>query len=253
MTIHVRGADWHYTLKGDGEPVLFLHGGLDAAVNHSRLTDGLAEHFRVVAVDRRGHGGSTDTDAPFDFSLMAEEVLEFTRKLALPPFHLVGYSDGANIGFHLASDHPEAVKSFVALSGNYKGLSGMSPKWLAMIPRLSPAYAREHMPQVMEQYAALNPAPDPESYILKTRDLWLQDTVVSVEKLAAIRAKTLLIAGDRDIVLPEQTLAMYALIPNAALMILPWCNHFIFPDFAWGLAAETALPVIRRLLSGQPA
>ena len=248
MRINVRGADWHYTISGQGDSVLFLHGGLDSIANHSKLISCLAGDFQVVAVDRRGHGASTDNGEPFDFPLMAEEVMEFTRKIALPPFHLVGYSDGADIGFHMASDHPAAVRSLVAISGNYKGINGMSPKWLDMLASFSFAYVREHLPQVLEQYAAVNPAPDPEAYISKTKALWDQETVVSGEKLAAITARTLLVSGDRDIALPEQALEMYALIPDAALMILPRSGHGTFVDVAWGPMADAVLPIIKNFL-----
>ncbi|MCC8194859.1 MAG: alpha/beta hydrolase [Deltaproteobacteria bacterium] len=251
MRMTIRGADWHYSIQGQGETVLFLHGGLDSSANYTRLLADLAGSFRVVAVDRRGHGRSTDTDAPYDYALMAEEVFAFTRNLALERFRILGYSDGANIGFHMASDRPDAVKALVAVSGNYRGLSGMSPQWLAMLPLLSEAYARDHMPKAVEQYLKRNPHPDFSAHLAKTKALWLEDVVVPEEKLSAIRSKTLIISGDRDIVLPEQAVAMHSLIPGASLMLLPDTGHAIFQDFAFRTPAEAAMPVIRQFLAAE--
>lgn len=247
----VNGADWFYTDQGRGDPLLFMHGGFDASANFPRLCAALAETFRVIAVDRRGHGRSADTDAPFDYALMAEEVHEFITTLGLGKMHVVGYSDGANVGFHLASRHPESVARFVAVSGNYRGLSGMSEKWLASLPKLSLEYVEERMHGVLEQYAELNPAPDPAVFVAKTCAIWRKDVVVTEEALRAITAKTLLVCGDRDIVLPEQTLAMRGLISGSSLLILPDTGHAIFQDFAWNAVSEAALGIIRHFLVKQ--
>lgn len=249
MITTVRGAEWFYSVEGQGDTVLFLHGGLDASANYTRLIADLAGSFRVVAVDRRGHGRSTDTDAPYDYALMAEEVYEFTRALGIEKFHIAGYSDGANLGFHLASDHPEAVKSLVAISGNYTGYANMSPQWLTMLPSLSEDFAREHMAKAVEQYTALNPRPDFSTFIAKTRAIWTEEIVIAPEKLAAIRAATLLICGDRDIMLPEQAIAMRALIPNASLLMLPDTGHTIFQDFAYKTPAVAAVPIIKEFIA----
>lgn len=57
-----------------------------------------------------GTAESADTDAPFEYALMADELISFTQALDLPPFHIVGYSDGANLGLHMANRLPDKVK-----------------------------------------------------------------------------------------------------------------------------------------------
>ena len=249
MQITATGIDWFYTIEGQGEPVLFLHGGLDTCANYVNLLAELADGFRVIAVDRRGHGRTADTDAPFDYALMAEELAAFTQKLGLSSFHVIGYSDGANIGLHLASCFPERVKSLVAISGNYKASSGMSAGCLAMFDALSVEFVQTHMPQVLAQYVALNPNPAPETFIAKTEALWQQESIISPERLAAIQVPTLLVSGDRDMVLPEQTLEMKALIPDASLLILPYCGHFVFQDFVWSATAVSATRLFKEFLT----
>lgn len=248
MRISIRGADWFYTVAGQGDPVLFLHGGFDSSANFTRLIETLSRDFRVVAVDRRGHGRTADTDAPFDYALMAEEVMEFALGIGLKSFHLLGYSDGANLGFHMGRGHPEAVKSLVAVSGNYKGLTGMTEAWLDIIRALSPEYVRDRMPGVVEQYLALNPAPDLETFVAKTKAIWTEEYVITKDKLGELPVRTLLIHGDRDIMLPEQAVEMHSLIPRAYLMMLPDTGHNIFQDFAFKTAAQAAIPVIREFL-----
>lgn len=249
MRITAMEIDWFYTTQGQGEPLLFLHGGFDASANYETFLAELARDFRVTAVDRRGHGRTADTDAPFEYGLMADELAAFARALDLPPFHVVGYSDGANIGLHLAGRFPEAVKSCIAISGNHKGQTGMSGGWLEMVDALSVDFVREHMPQVLEQYAELNPSPAPEAFIAKTKALWSGESVICREALQALRVPTLIVGGDRDVVLPEQLAEMKALIPGASLLVLPYCGHFVFQDFAWSPTAAYAAHLFRDFLT----
>lgn len=249
MQIADGGINWFYTMEGQGEPVLFLHGGFDACANYTRLLAELANEFCVIAVDRRGHGRTADTDAPFDYALMAEELASFTRKLDLPPFHIIGYSDGANIGLHMASRFPETIKSLIAISGNYKGSSGMSKGCLEMFDALSVDFVREHMAEVLEQYTELNPKPTPEIFIAKTKKLWNQESVISKKLLTTIRVPTLIVGGDRDMVLPEQFVEMKALIPDSSLLMLPYSGHFVFQDFAWSSTAYLATRLFKEFFS----
>lgn len=249
MRTTVMGIDWFYTIQGQGEPVLFLHGGLDTCANYTMLLSELADSFRVIAVDRRGHGRTADTEMPFDYALMAEELAGFARALELSPCHVIGYSDGANIGMYMASRFPEEVKSLIAISGNYKGRSGMSEGWLEMIEALSVDFVREQMPQVLEQYVELNPTPAPEAYIAKTKSLWSGESVIGREELQTLRVPTLIVGGDRDVVLLEQLSEMKELIPGASLLVLPYCGHFVFQDFAWSPVAASAVQLFRDFLT----
>lgn len=249
MFVPVAGVNWFYTSEGHGVPILFLHGGFDTCANYSRLFEKLADSFRVIAPDRRGHGRTGDTDAPFDHTLMAEEVLEFADTLNLELFHLIGYSDGANIGLQMAARFPERIASLIAISGNYKGHSGMSAGWLETQKALSLEFVREHMPEVLGQYAELNPRPKPEEFIDKTRELWNRETIIGEDVLSSIRVPTLITGGDRDIVLPEQLIAMQRLIPNSSLMILPYSGHFIFQDFAWSSIATNAARTFKSFIA----
>ncbi|EHM5264040.1 alpha/beta hydrolase [Salmonella enterica] len=249
MRIVTEGINWYYTITGQGETVLFLHGGLDTCINYTRLLAELADGFRVIAVDRRGHGRTADTDAPFDYALMARELAVFLREMALPPVHIIGCSDGANIGLHMAGCFPEQVKSLIAVSGNYKGRSGMSDGCLALFDALSVAFVQENMPDILKQYSELNPAPVPETYISKTKHMWNQEIVISRECLAGIRVPVLIVGGDRDMVLPEQLLEMKTLIPDASLMVLPYSGHYILQDFAWSSTASSTVQLFREFMT----
>ncbi|ECI4151464.1 alpha/beta fold hydrolase [Salmonella enterica] len=132
MRIMTEGINWYYTLTGEGEPVLFLHGGLDTCVNYTRLLAELADRFSVIAVDRRGHGRTADTDAPFDCAL----VLCFSIGLAIT---LVSVGAAAAFSVRqatkrwsgldtLARRAPYFSSVLIALVGIYMGYHG----WLGI-------------------------------------------------------------------------------------------------------------------------
>ncbi|TNB67771.1 alpha/beta fold hydrolase [Arthrobacter sp. BB-1] len=89
---------WVDDRGGGGAPLLLLHGGLS---NSDALLDtigtGLAEHFRIVAFDRRGHGYTADTDGEFHYGDMARETVSVLENVVAGPAHLVGWSDGGII------------------------------------------------------------------------------------------------------------------------------------------------------------
>ena len=125
----------------------------------------------------------------------------------------------------------------------------MSQGWLETVEALSADFVQEHMPEVAQQYEELNPAPALESFISKTKELWSRDCVIGVETLQALQTPTLIVGGDRDIVLPEQLVDMKRLIPDASLLMLPYCGHFVFQDFAWSSTAASAVDMFKAFLT----
>lgn len=118
-----------------------------------------------------------------------------------------------------------------------------------MFDALSLEFVQEHMPGVLEQYAELNPTPMPETFIAKTKKLWNQESVISRELLASLQVPTLIVGGDRDMVLPEQLMEMKTLIPDASLLMLPYCGHFVFQDFVWSSTAACAVQLFKKFLA----
>jgi pimeloyl-ACP methyl ester carboxylesterase len=109
-----------YVIAGSGEPVVLIH-GLDSSAAINWQLPGtfnmLAQNYRVVALDLRGHGKS---DKPTDESAygkpMVEDVVRLMDHLNIQRAHIVGYSLGGIVAMRLVIDHPDRVMS-VALGG----------------------------------------------------------------------------------------------------------------------------------------
>jgi len=106
--------------KGEpGEPILLIHGFASSYVVNwvapgwvKTLTEA---GYRVVAFDHRGHGGSTKSYDPADYtpSKMAGDAAALLAHLGIGRAHVFGYSMGARVSAFLALEHPELVATLV--------------------------------------------------------------------------------------------------------------------------------------------
>lgn len=111
------GVKIHYTVQGAGQPVILIHGLYADAQRNWGLPGVIADltpHYRVIALDCRGHGQSDKPTGEGDYGLqMVEDVIRLMDLLHLPSANLVGYSMGGMIALKLAATHPDRVHSVV--------------------------------------------------------------------------------------------------------------------------------------------
>src|SRR5690349_1706646 len=118
--VDVEGHPTWLESRGDGsETVLLLHGGLSNGDDLlGTIGDALVARYRVLAFDRRGHGRTADTPAPFHYDSMVDETVAVIER-AGGPVHLVGWSDGGIISLLLAQRRPDLVRRMVLIGANY--------------------------------------------------------------------------------------------------------------------------------------
>jgi pimeloyl-ACP methyl ester carboxylesterase len=112
----VNGVELEYEVRGSGEPVLLLHGGLLADENTPLLEEpALTDGYRVINYHRRGFAGSEHPDGQAKIGDQVADARALLAELGVERTHVVGHSLGGVIGVQLALDHPEAVQSLVLL------------------------------------------------------------------------------------------------------------------------------------------
>lgn len=97
--IQCNGADLYYETHGEGQPLVFLHGGTAGLRYFEPQLMGLSNEFRTIAVDFRGHGRSEKTELGHSISQYARDVQTFLEQLELDQVVLVGWSMGAIISW----------------------------------------------------------------------------------------------------------------------------------------------------------
>ncbi len=244
----VNGQKLFYEISGSGPNLLLLHAGLGSSEDFARILPRLQESFRVITVDRGGHGRSSDSGEPFAYSAMAEEMKAFLDVVGVSSTSILGWSDGGIVGYHLASRYPRLVTRLVAIGANTR-VEGMAAETIAWIrSRSTPESLLADLPQVAATYKRLSPTPNGlPGFLMRSRDLWLRDPYISLDDLKRIEAPVLLLAGDTHDIRVEHLLELRASLRRAHLCILPGASHFLLQE-----KPHLLLPIILDFLAPEP-
>jgi pimeloyl-ACP methyl ester carboxylesterase len=219
----VNGVRLYYEDHGSGMPVLVLHGGSGFVEMMGGQIPALAKGHRVIAVDSRGHGRSTDGPPPLRYETMADDMTALLDSLGIDHYDVVGWSDGGNIALALAMAQPERVERVVAISANARpdGVLDEVQEELEEEPDES-----EELPEMRPLDSLVMPDNAHLPVLLgELRELWRTQPQWSDAELGRIRARTLLLVGESDVIKPEHTRAIAAAIPDAQVETIAGATH----------------------------
>ena len=111
----VPGGQLEYEVRGDGEPVLFIHGGFIAATFLPVVADPALEGYRLIRYHRRGYARSTSAGDAFSIEQHAADAAALLRHLGVNRAHVVGHSGGGIVAVQFALDYPDLVHSLALL------------------------------------------------------------------------------------------------------------------------------------------
>jgi pimeloyl-ACP methyl ester carboxylesterase len=116
--VSVNGVSLHCLVEGEGPLVLLLHGFPETSHAWHKQVPALAKHYRVVAPDLRGYGGSDKPKgiAAYRTSVLADDIVALIRAFGAERAHIVGHDWGGGVAWTVAIEHPEAVDRLVALN-----------------------------------------------------------------------------------------------------------------------------------------
>jgi pimeloyl-ACP methyl ester carboxylesterase len=231
----VNGLNMYYEIHGAGQPLVLLHGAFSAiGTSFEHVLPELARTRQVIAVDQQAHRRTADIDRPLSMEQMADDTAALLGHIGIEKADFFGYSMGAGIALQIAIRHSELVRKLVLASVTYK-LEGLHPGLMEGMANMKPedmAGSPWH-----EEYMRIAPHPEDFATLFakKTQmDRGIRD--LPAEAIQAIKAPTLLIIGDSDIVRPEHAVEMFRLLgggvvgdvaglPNSQLAVLPGTTH----------------------------
>ena len=224
----VNGLRMYYEVYGsaDGKtpPLVLLHGGGSTiGTSFGKVLPALAATRQVVAFEQQGHGHTADiADRPFTFEQSADDAAALLRHLGIGKADFFGYSNGGHIALEVAIRHPDLVRKLVVESAMFDR-DGSDPGFWKSFENAKP----DDMPrELREAYLAVAPHPEQlPTFFAKSVRRMMNFKGWTPEDLRSIHAPTLVLAGDRDIVLPEHAVRMFRLLPNAQLAVLPGTDH----------------------------
>jgi pimeloyl-ACP methyl ester carboxylesterase len=221
--VPVNGIEMSYVVRGAGEPLVLLHGFSGCGRQWDPFIERLAERYRLIIPDLRGHGASTNPAGTFTHRQSAADVLALLDRIGVSRFRAMGISTGGMTLLHIATRHPERVEAMVLI-----GATSQFPEQARAIMRgvnpdsISPRDA-ERLGQCARRGAA-------QMRQLRTQFHGFKDSYddmnFTAPFLATIRARTLIVHGDRDEFFPvDIPVGMYQAIPRSALWIVPRGGH----------------------------
>lgn len=210
----VRGVKLYYETYGAGAPLLLLHGNGGSSKAFQKTIPYFAKRYCVLALDSRAHGKSVDQTDSLSFEMMADDCAALLTQLRLDSAYVLGWSDGGITALLLAQRHPEKVKRLAATGAN------LWPDSTALIPQVWQQMKQGYQEGRTQTFTDPSRRNDWKVFLLDWRH-----PHISLASLSKVKAPAFIIAGDRDVIRAEHTIAIYQNLPHAWLWIVANSGH----------------------------
>lgn len=217
------GVNLRYEVSGppDAPPLVLLHGAMETfEACWKKPLPALAERYRAIGLDLRGHGQSDNPAGAFDARQMADDVAALLDLLGAPSAHVCGFSAGATVALFCALRHPGRARSLTLISNN------VARDTIRASTRFWDPERQRREEGVWWQFLLKAHRLPPERMLA----WWAAEDAVRPDfrpqDLATLSMPALVMAGDRDPIVPlEEALKLYRWLPNARLCVFPATGH----------------------------
>jgi pimeloyl-ACP methyl ester carboxylesterase len=253
MAFFSRGtARIYYEDHGEGEPIIAVHGLIENTSYWNDIAEGLAQKYRFIPMDMRGHGQSVTSGAPhgFDCETIGEDVIALADHLGIKRFHLLTHSTGGFAGVRYAMHDSGRLASLTltdtgsatsVLPGDAESIRAFHAKfarsfekydWDEIIAavRVSPSpFFRgiTESPRALEllQTALAMVRQGERASIAEFIRSFYTDPDPKVEGLRKISCPVLIVYGEKDDLFIEPSKLMAREIPGARIIEYPGVGH----------------------------
>ncbi|MCZ7529992.1 MAG: alpha/beta hydrolase [Acidimicrobiia bacterium] len=263
-----RGLELHVDARGDGPGLVLVHGFGGASDDFADHHDDLAERFRTVTFDHRGHGRSDGpADAEYSIDRFGADTLAVADHLGLDRFHLVGYSMGGMAARRVALRAPERLLSLVLMDTCGGPTPMMDAELMTAGATLVDAEGMGALKALMDEADPLGSSPahqrllaERDGYADFLRWRWealapamysamLREFPVQTDDhdaLRSLRLSTLVMVGEHDTEFLEPSRRLADVIDGARLVTVPEAGHapqFEAPDVWYAALTDFLLDV----------
>ncbi|MCC6143430.1 MAG: alpha/beta fold hydrolase, partial [Candidatus Hydrogenedentes bacterium] len=227
------GVPIHYTDEGEGTPVVLVHGFGNPANLQWRRNGQIAalrKHYRVIALDNRGHGRSGKPHDPEAYGVeMVKDLVRLLDHLGLERAHIVGYSMGGFIALKMVAMYPDRILSAAACAAGWEQDTPENREFAQGVARAvlrgetGPLAQRLGIRETgssyvhrLEVWAAISWFNDPRA--LSAVALGSRQLTLTEAELRANSVPTLTIIGSEDGLLPDAQ-ALHAVMANHEVIV----------------------------------
>jgi len=215
----VNGLKMYYEIHGQGKPLVLIHGGGSTIqTNFEKIIPLLSQNRKVIAIELQAHGRTNDRNADLIFEQDADDIAALLKHLNIDKADFFGFSNGGTTTLQVAIRHPEIVNKMILGSALAKR-NGV-PDWFwgfmsqAKLENM-PAQLKNGYKKVAADTNGLQVMHDKDA----KRMVNFKD--IPDEQIKSIKAPTLIIIGDKDVITPEHALELHRQIANSELAIIP--------------------------------
>lgn len=210
-------ASIYYAVYGEQnqETLVLLHGNGESGQHFKKLVPLLADKYKVVTIDSRGHGKSDFGGNQLSLGTMAVDLINVIDELKLGRVNIAGFSDGANIAMLAAIKNGEAIKKAVFIGGNYN-FWGMK---LTSCLLIAAGYFFSAAGSFFDSRNKFN-----KEYF----SLMFKEPALKKNALKYIKSPVLVINSSRDMVRTSHAKAMADTIPDGKLKIVNGDHFWVY-------------------------
>lgn len=251
----IKGIVYSYEVRGKGEPLLLLHGGLTSFDLFDPAMPVFTRGRQVIVVDLQGHGRTTLGGRPIRCEMIADDIDTLLQQLGRAQVDVLGYSFGGCVALRLAIQHPVRVRRLVLVSTPYAN-DGWFPEMVVQQKQIGAAMAQMMAETPMfKNYKAVAPKVDDFPRLLDAMGDFMRQKYDWSAEITKLKMPVMLTFGDADI-RPEHEVKFYQLLggglkdagwnrenmPKNRLAIIPDLTHY--EAFASTRIAEAVLPFL---------
>ena len=203
-----------------------LHGGLGSCHELRPIHQYLANDYRLVSVDFRGHGKSLLGALPLSYKLYQQDVQAILRYLAIDRYAIFGFSDGGIVGYRLAAQAPSRVSCLVTLCAQWQ-LNAEDPS-MQLLASLTADFWRTRFADDVALYERSNPEPDCSMLVDAVKQTWFDSTESGYpgNLVKRITCPTLIMRGDNDFIFSlAEAIALKTNIAACSFANIPLAAH----------------------------
>jgi pimeloyl-ACP methyl ester carboxylesterase len=214
----INGAKIYYEEYGKGEPLLLIHGNGGSIESMGNQIDYFKKKYRVIVADNRGQGKSELKTDSLTYDQITKDTEELVNKLKLDSISIIGWSDGGIVGLQMGISGKSKIKKIVTMGANLRPDSTAVNSWAIKDV--------QNMKKMVASKIKEKDTSENWNILKQLAGLLVDQPNIATKDLSKIKAKVLIMAGDKDIIKNEHSVEIFENIPKAQLCIMPGETHF---------------------------
>ncbi|WP_433834637.1 alpha/beta fold hydrolase [Flavobacterium anhuiense] len=216
--VAINGAKIYYEEYGKGEPLLLIHGNSGSIKSMGNQIDYFKSKYRVIAVDSRGQGKSELKTDSLTYVQITKDMEALVNHLKLDSISIIGWSDGGIVGLQMGISGKSKIKKIVTMGANLRPDSTAVNSWAI----------KEVLNMRKVVFSKIKEKDTSENWLLlkQLTGLVVDQPNIPAKDLSKIKAKVLVVGGDKDVIKNEHTVEIFENLSKAQLCILPGETHF---------------------------